>query len=99
MNTENSKTNEPHKCVLNLSQRLDLTSSNKLVVLQYLSNYYTWNNVRQQYKNGKLKNISLMWDDELELHDCYYSVSDIQNYVEYIIKKHETLLSKAPINI
>ena len=34
MNTENSKTNEPHRFVLNLSQRLDLRSSNKHVTLQ-----------------------------------------------------------------
>ena len=34
MNTENSKTNEPHELVLNLSQGLDLRSSNKHVDLQ-----------------------------------------------------------------
>ena len=55
MNTENSKTNESHKFVLNLSQRLDLRSSNKNVALQYLSIYYTWKNVRKQNKNNKLK--------------------------------------------
>ena len=33
MNTENSKTNEPHKFILNLSQRLDFRSSNKHVAL------------------------------------------------------------------
>ena len=37
MNTKNSKTNEPHKSVLNLSQRLDLRSSNKHVAVQNLS--------------------------------------------------------------
>ena len=37
MKTENSKTNEPHKIVLNFSQRLDLRSSNKLAALQNLS--------------------------------------------------------------
>ena len=41
INTEKSKTNEPHKSVLNLSQRLDLRSSNKHVALQNLSIYYT----------------------------------------------------------
>ena len=55
MNTENSKTNESHKFVLNLSQRLDLRSSNKNVALQNLSIYYTWKNVRKQNKNNKLK--------------------------------------------
>ena len=39
MNTENNKTNEPHKFVYNLVQRLDLRSSNKYVVLQNLSIY------------------------------------------------------------
>ena len=47
MNTENSKVNEPHKFVLNLSQklnlsqRLDLRSSNKHVALQNASIYHT----------------------------------------------------------
>ena len=45
MNTENSKMNKPHKFVLNLSQRLDLRSSNKLVALQSLSVYFTSKNI------------------------------------------------------
>ena len=36
MNTENSKTNEPHKFAFNLSQRLELRSSNKHVVFDNL---------------------------------------------------------------
>ena len=55
MNTEKNKMSEPHKFVLNLSQRLDLRSSTKRVALQNLSIYYAWKNVRQQYKNDKLK--------------------------------------------
>ena len=46
MNSENSKTNEPQKFVLNLSQRLGLRSSNKHVALQNVSIYYTWGNIR-----------------------------------------------------
>ena len=52
MNMENSKTNEPHKFVLDFSQRLDLISSGKHVALQNLSIYYTWKNIRKQYKNN-----------------------------------------------
>ena len=52
INTENSKTNEPHKFVPNLSQTLDLRSSNKYVALQNLSIFYTWKNIRKQYKNN-----------------------------------------------
>ena len=55
MNTENSKMNEPHKFVLNLSQRLDLRSSNKYVALQNFSIYYMWKNIKKQYKNNNLK--------------------------------------------
>ena len=55
MNIENSKTNEPHIFVLNLSQGLDLRSSHKHVALQNLCIYYTWKNIRKQYKNNKLK--------------------------------------------
>ena len=48
MNTGNSKskTNEPLKFVLNLSQRLDLKSLNKHIALQNLSIYYMWKNIR-----------------------------------------------------
>ena len=58
MNTENSKMNKSHKFVFDLSQRLDLGSSNKHVALQNLSIYYTWKNVRKQYKNNKRKIIA-----------------------------------------
>ena len=50
--TENSQTSKPHKSVLNLSQRLDLRSSDKHVALQNVSIYYTWKNIRKQYKNN-----------------------------------------------
>ena len=45
MNTENSKTNEPHKLFINLSQKLDMRNSNKHVALQNLSIYYMWKNI------------------------------------------------------
>ena len=97
MNTENSKTNEPNKFVLNLSQRLDLRSSDKRVALQNLFIYYTWQNIRKQYKNNELKKI--IWNDEFELPDGSYSLSDIQDYIEYIIQKHETLTAIPPIHV
>ena len=91
MNTENSKANEPHKFVRNVAQRLDLRSSNKHVALQNLSIYYTWKNTKQ-YKN-KLKTIAPTWNDEFELPDSSYFVSDIQDYIEYMIKNHKTTTS------
>ena len=96
---ENSKRNELRKFVLNLSQRLDLKCSNKHVALQNLSIYYAWKNIRKQYKNNKLKIIVPAGNGEFELPDGFYSVSDIQDYIEYIIKRHETLTTISPIHV
>ena len=59
LNTENIKSNAPHRSVLNLSKRLDLRRLDKHVALQNLSIYYTWRNIRKQYKNNKLNNKQL----------------------------------------
>ena len=99
MNTENNETSEPHKFLHNLSQRLDLRSSAKYVALQNVSIYYTWKNIRKQYKNNKQKIIAPTWNDEFELPDASYFVSDIQDYIEYITKKHETLTIIPPIHV
>ena len=98
MNIENNKTSEPHKYFLDLSQRSDLRSSEERVALQNVSIYYTWKNIRKQYKNNKLKIIAPTWNDEFELPDGSYSVSDIQDYIQYIIKKIETLTKIPPIH-
>ena len=96
MNTENSKMNKPHNFFLSLSERLDLKSSNKHISLQNLSIYYMQKNIRKQYKNNRLKIIAPRWNDEFELSDGSYSVSDIQ---DYIIKKHETLTTIPSIHV
>ena len=85
--------------ILKLSQILDLRSSNKQVALQSLSIYYTWKNIRKQYKNNRLKITPPTWNDECELPDGSYSVSDIQEYIKYIVKKHETLTANSPIHV
>ena len=99
MNTENNETNESHKFVLNMSQRLDLRSSDEHVALQNSSIYYTWKNIRKQYKNNKLTIIAPIQNDEFELPDGSCSVSDIQGYIGFIIKKHETLTKVYPIHV
>ena len=91
MNTENSKINKHHKFVLNLSQRLDIKSTVGYITLQYLIIHYTWKNIRKQYKNNKLKIIAPTWNNELQLLNGSYYVSDIQDDIKYIIKKYETM--------
>ena len=79
------------KFVPNLLQRLYLRSLNKHGALQNFCIYYTWKNMRKQFKNNRLKIIAPTKNAVFELPDGSYSVSDIQDYIEYIIKKHETL--------
>ena len=78
MNADHSKTNEPDKFVLNLSQRLDLWSLHKHVIFQTFAIYNTWNNITQQCKNNKLKIIASTWRDEFELPDGSYSMSEFK---------------------
>ena len=99
MSTENSKTNEPQKFVLSLSRRLDFRSSDKHVALQNLSIYYTWKNIKKLYKKNKLKMIAPTWNDKYGLPDGSYSVSDIQDYIEFIFNKHEKLTAIPHIHV
>ena len=61
------------------------------VALSNLSIYYTWKNIKKSYKNNKFKISTLKWNEEFELLDGSYFVSDIQDYFKYILKKHETV--------
>ena len=72
---------------------------NKQVAFQNVSTYYSWKDKRKQYKNNKLEIIASSWNDEFELPDGFYYVSDIQDYIEYIIEKHETLTIIPPIHV
>ena len=82
INTKNSKTNEPHKFVINLSQRLDLRSSNKHVALQKVPIYYTWKNIRKQCKVNKLKVPS--WIDIFESSKTLTRIPLIHVYIKKI---------------
>ena len=89
MNSENSKTSKPHFLILKLNDKLDLRRGEKNIALSSLSIYYTWKNTRSSYNNNKFKISAPTWNDKFELPDESYSVSDIQNYFEYILQKHE----------
>ena len=88
MNSENSKNSEPHVLILKLTNKLDLRIGEKIIALSNLSIYYTWKNIKSSYNNNKFKISAPTWNDEFELPDGSYSVSDIQDYFEYILKKH-----------
>ena len=98
MNTENSKTSELHRFKLNLTDKLNLKNPNKNMALTNLSIYYTWKNIKSEYKNNKFKISAPTWNDPFDLPDGSYSIEDIQDF-EFIIKKHETLTENPPIQI
>ena len=99
MNTKNSKTNESHRFKYDLIDKLDLKNPNKNMELGSLSIYYTWKNVKSTYNNNKFKISAPIWNETFELPDGSYNISEIQDYIEYIIKKHETIGENAPILI
>ena len=99
MHIENSKTNEPHKFILSLPDKLNLKNPNKNIALGNLSIYYTWNNIKSTYNNNKFKISAPIWNDTFYLPDGSYSIADIQDYFEFIIKKHETLIEDSPVEI
>ena len=80
MNTENSKTNESNRFRYNFTNKLNHKNPNTNVALVNLAIYYTWKNIKADYKNNKFKIHALTWNEEFILPDGSYSVSDIQDY-------------------
>ena len=91
INTENNKTNESHRFRQSLVDKLNLKNPNKDIALGNLSIYYTWKNIKSAYNNNKFKISAPTWNDTFDLPDGSYSIADIQDYFEFIIKKHENL--------
>ena len=83
-NLENSKTSKPYLLILKLTNKLNLRIGEKIIVLSNLSIYYTWKNIKNSCNNNKFNISEPTWNDKFELPDGPYSVSDIQDYFEYI---------------
>ena len=100
MNTENSKTNQSYKFMYQFTYKRNLKNpNNRNIGLVNLSIYYTWKNMKSAYNNNKFKISAAAWNNEFQLTDGSYSISDIQYHFEFIIKKHETLTENPPIQI
>ena len=100
MNTANSKTKHSNKFVYNFTGKLNLKNPNKNIALANLSIYYnTWKNVTSDYNNNKFKISAPTWNDTFDVPDGSYSIVALQNYFEYIIKKHETIADVSPVLI
>ena len=99
LNSENSKTSKPHVSILKLTNKLDLRIGEKIIALSNLSIYYTWKNIKNSYNNNKFKISAPTWNDKFELLDGSYSVSDIQDYFEYILEKYGENIDKPSVQI
>ena len=97
MNSENSKTSKAHILKLKLTSKLDLRLGEKVIALSNLSIYYTWKNINSSYNNNKFKVSASTWNEQFALPVGSYSVSEIQDYLEYILKKHGENTNKPSI--
>ena len=99
MNSENSRTAEYHVLTLKLTDKLDPGRGQETVALSNLSIYYTWKNIKSSYNNNKFKISAPTWSEEFKLLDGSYSISDIQDYFEYILKKHSESVDNPSIRM
>ena len=98
MSTEDSKVNESNKFIYQFTDKLNLKIPNKgNNGLVNLSIYYTWKKIKSAHNNNKFKISTATWNDVFALPDGFYSISDIQDYFEFIINKHETLAENPSI--
>ena len=96
MNSENSKTYEPHVLILKLTHKLDLRRGEKNVALSKLSICYTWKNIKSLYNNSKFEISVPTWNDKFELPGGSCSASRTQ---KYILKKHNKQINNPLIRI
>ena len=80
MNSENSKTSYPHRLLLNLTDKINLKKSDMYAALSNLTIYYIWKKYQKSYNNNKFETSVLTWNEQFELPDGSYFVSDTQDY-------------------
>ena len=85
--------------MLTLADKLDLRRGQKTVALSNLSIYYTWKNIKSSNNNNKFKISAPTWSEEFDLSDGSYSLSDIQDYFECILKKHSESVDNPSIRM
>ena len=86
MNNENSKTSQRHRFKLDLTDKINLENPNKNMALANLSIYYTWKNIKSEYKINKFKISASTWNENFDFPDVSYSIDDIQDCFKFIIK-------------
>ena len=96
---KNSQTSKPRVLILTFTDKLGLTKGENRISLSNLSIYYRWRNIKGSCNNNKFKISAPTWNDKFELPDGSYSVSDIQDYFEYILKRIGENIDKPSVKI
>ena len=99
MNSENSKMSKRHVLMLKRTNKSDLRIGEMVFPLSNFNIYYTWKNIKSSYNNNKFKTSAPIWNVKFELSDGSHSVSDIQGYFQYILKKHGEDIDKPSVQI
>ena len=89
MNSRYSKTSHRHRLILNLTDKIGLRGGETSVALSNLSIYYSGKSIKNLYKTSKFKISAPKLNSKLELTD-EYSISNIQDYFEYLREMYET---------
>ena len=74
LNSENSKTYDPHRLLLNLTDKINLKRRDQYVALSNISICYTWKNIKKSYKTNKFKISGPTWNEQFELPEGSHSV-------------------------
>ena len=98
MSSKNSRIPKPHMSIIKLTNKLNLRIGKNVIALSNLIICYTWKNIKSSYNNNKFKLSAPAWNDEFELPGGSSSVSDIQDYFEYILIKHGEDIDKPYVN-
>ena len=99
VNSESSKTSEPHVLILKLTDKLDLSRGERIIALSIISIYYILKNIKSSYNNNKFKTSAPTWNNKFELPDGSYSALDIQDYFKYILKRHGENIDNPSVKI
>ena len=99
MKSKNSQTSKPDILILKFNNKLDFRRSENRIALSNLSINYTWKNIKSSYNNNKFELSAPRWNDKFELPDGSYSVSNSQDFFEYILKKHGENIDKPSVHI
>ena len=88
MNSKNSKSSDPHRLLFNLKDKINFKRSDNNKTLSIRNIHYTYIKIKKSYKNNEFKLSAPTQNEGFELPDGSYSVSNIQEYFQYIFKKH-----------